>query len=125
MNNHTYKPKLVNTFNLAFGTSHGNSYNFSNEELFNLTPDHIYAYLANKAFETIQPLDTDKPTQGRSNSIEYAKKAILYFMPNKWDLQNNSGNPTKLVIVNKSMKTIKKQKLKGKGRLLQHGTPWN
>ena len=87
---HTYKPKS--------DISQGNSYNFTNEELFNLTPDYIDTYLANKAIGTTQPLDTDEPSQGRSNSIEYAKKAILYFMPNKlmkWDLQNNSGNPTR------------------------------
>ena len=45
MNSHTYKPELVKCFNLTFGISHDKSYNFSNEELFNLTPDHIYAYL--------------------------------------------------------------------------------
>ena len=81
MNSHTYKLKLVKCFNLVFGTSHSSFYNFSNEEFFNLTPDKIYAYLANKAFGTTQPLDTDKSTQDRSNSIEYAKKAISYFMP--------------------------------------------
>ena len=107
MSSHAYKPKFVKCFNLALGTSHGNFYNVSNEELFNLTPDHFYAYLANKAFGTTQPWDTDKSTQGRFNSLEYAKKRISYFMPNKlmkWESQNNSGNPTKLVIVNELIK---------------------
>ena len=115
MNSHTYKPQLVKCFNLTFGTSHGNSHNFSNEELFNLTPDHIYAYLANKAFGTTQSLDTDKPTQIRSNSIEYAKKRILYFMPNKlmkWESQNNSENPTKSIIVNELRKRIERVKVR-------------
>ena len=69
-----------------------------------------------KLFRTTQPLDTDKSTQGRSNSKEYAKKAISYFMPNKlmkWDLQNNSRNPTKSVKVNELIKRIKNQKLEG------------
>ena len=47
MNSPTYKPELVKCFNLAFGTSHSNSYNFSNEELFNLIPDH-FLYLLSK-----------------------------------------------------------------------------
>ena len=119
MSSHTYKPELVKCFNLSFGTSHDKHYNFSNEELFHLTPDHIYAYLAYKAFGTTQPSDTDKPTKGRSNSIEYAKKAISYFMPNKmmkWDLQNNSGNPTKSVIVNELIKRIKKAEVRREGK---------
>ena len=78
----TYIYKSVRCFNLALGTSHWNGYNFSNEELLNLTPDHIYAYLSFKIFGTSTPIDSDKPTQDRSNSIEYAKKVILYFMLN-------------------------------------------
>ena len=98
--------------------------------MFNLTPDQIYAYLANKALGTTQPLDRNKPTQSKSNSIEYAKKAILYFMPNKLmklNLQNDSGNPTNLVIVNELIKRIKKGegRREGKARLLQHDAPWS
>ena len=128
MNSHVYKPELVKCFNLSFGASHGNSCDFSNSELFNLTPDHIYAYLPNKTLGIIQPSDTDKPTQGRSNSIEYSKKAILYFMPNKlmkWDLQNNSGSSTKSVMVDELNKKIKKQKLEGKGREGKASVAWH
>ena len=82
MSTQIYKSELVRCFNLAFGTSHRNGYNFSNEELLHLTLDHIYAYLSFKVVGTSTPLESDKPTQGRSNSIECAKKAILYFMQN-------------------------------------------
>ena len=82
-NEHTnLKSELGRCFNLACSTNHGNECYFSNKELLNSTPDHIYAYMSFKVFGTITPLESDKSTQGRSNSIEYAKKAILYLMPN-------------------------------------------
>ena len=83
MSTHIHKLELVRCFKLASGKSDGNRYIFSNEELLNLTPDHIYPYLSFKAFGTSTPLESNKPTQDRSNSIEYAKKVISYFMPNQ------------------------------------------
>ena len=81
-----YKLELIKCFNLAFGTNHDASYNFSDGELFEFTPAHIYSCLALKVFGTTSPLATDKPTQGRSSTIEYSKKAISYFMLNKLSL---------------------------------------
>ena len=130
MSTNIYKSELGRCFNLAFSTSHENRYNFSNEELLNLNPDHIYAYLSFKVFGTSTPLESDKHTQGtplesdkhtqgRLNSIEYTKKAILYFMPNqlmKWDLQSNSGNSTKSVKVNEKIKRVKKAQVRREGK---------
>ena len=74
MSRHICKSELVRCVSLAFGTSNGNAYNFSNKELLNWTPDHVYAYQSFKVVGTRAPLDSDKPTQGRSKSIEYTKK---------------------------------------------------
>ena len=63
-----YNSELVRCLNLAFGRSYGYTYNFSNKELLNLTPDHIYAYLSFKAFGSSVRLDGDQPKQGRSNA---------------------------------------------------------
>ena len=87
-------------FILAFSISHGNGYNFSNKELLSLTPDHIYAYLSFKVFGTSTPLENDKPTQDRSNSIEYSKKKHSVIFAKSID-EMESGNPTKSVKVNK------------------------
>ena len=113
------KLELIKRYNLAFGANHDTSYNFSNGELFELILAHIYSYLALKVFGTTSPSATEKPTQGRSSTIEYSKTAILYFMPNKlmkWDLQINSGNPTKPVIINELIKRVKKHKVRRKGK---------
>ena len=69
-----YKAELVICYNFSFGTVHDNSYNFSNDKLFQLTPEHIYGYLACKVFGTSSPSESNKLTEGRSSTIEYAKK---------------------------------------------------
>ena len=87
--------------------------------MFNLTPDPIYAYLANKAFGTTQPLDIDKPTQGRTNFIEYAKNNNFVFHAKQIDevgFTKNSGNTTKLV---KHNELIKKSKASVAQRLME------
>ena len=114
-----YKAELTKCFNFAFGTNFDTSHEFSNEELFSLNPDHIYAFLALKVFGTSTPIETDKPTKGRSSSIEYSKKAISYLMPNrfmKWDLRSNSGNPTKSIKVNDLIKRVKKHEVRKEGK---------
>ena len=115
----TYKSELIKCYNLAFGTNYDTSYNFLNDELFELTPAHFYSYLSLKIFGTTSPLATEKATQGRSSIIEYSKRAILYFMPNKlvkWDLQGDSGNPTISVIINELIKRVKKHKIRREGK---------
>ena len=79
----TYKKCLVNCMNLAFGTNHIWTYMFSNDELFQLTPEYAYAYMCTYAFGTATPCADDSPTFARSNTIEVAKKAISFYMPNR------------------------------------------
>ena len=101
-----------------FNTSHDHSHIFSNDELFQLTPEHIYGFLADKVFGTSSPSEDCKPTYGRASSMEFTKKAISFYMPNrlmKWDVQNRSRNPTKSVLVNKLIKRVKKHKVRKEG----------
>ena len=66
------------------------------------------------------PTDEDNPTKGRSSSIEFGKKAISYFMPNRlahWDVQTNRGNPTKSVLVNELIKKVKKKEVRKQGTM--------
>ena len=82
-NRSRYKQELVKCFNFSFNTSHDHSHIFSNDKLFQLTPEHIYGFLAEKVFGTSSPLEDCKPMYGRASSMEFTKKAILYFMPNR------------------------------------------
>jgi hypothetical protein len=122
----SYRSSLIRCFNLAKGTSHPRTYRPTEEELFTLTPEHIYAFLATKAYGVPNPSPTAHPTNGRSASLEFAKKAISYFMPNRlmvWNQQTRVGNPTRSNIVNELIKRVKKQEVRRQGRTSQARRP--
>ncbi len=77
-----YRSLLIACLNFTTNTTHEKNYIATQEELLALTPDHIYAYLANKAYGTPNPGIDARPTEGRSSTLEYGKKALSYFMPN-------------------------------------------
>jgi hypothetical protein len=118
----TYKPYLLTCYNLANGTNHSKDHNFTNDELFSITPEQIYQYLAVKAYGIPNPTENDHPTEGRASSLAYAKKAISSFMPNKlmaWNERNREGNPTRSPMVNNLIKTVKKKEVRKLGRQSQ------
>ena len=52
----------------------------------------------------------NNPEKIRSITLEFAKKAIFYFQPNRllpWNEQSGSGNPTRSALVNDLIKRIK------------------
>jgi hypothetical protein len=107
----SYCSCLIGFFNLAKGTSHPCKYGPSEEELFTLTPEDKYAFLATKAYGVPNPSLTTHPTNGRSASLEFAEKAISYFMPNRLmtcNQRTREGNPTRSNIVNELIKRVKK-----------------
>ena len=114
-----YKFELLKCYNYNFNTRYDISHDFSTEELFQLKDNHIYRFMAHKVYGKPDPDESDRPTEGRSASIEFAKKAISYFMPNKlmkWDMATNTGNPTKSVVVNELIKRVKKQEVRKQGK---------
>ena len=126
-NKKPYKKHLVKCMNLVKGTAHEDDYNFSNEELFTLRPAEIKRYLSLLAYGNEYPdLAEDHPIAGRSSSLEFAKKAISYFMPNKnmvWNHQTDMGNPTRSSELNDLIKTVKKKEVRKQGKPLQARRP--
>jgi hypothetical protein len=115
----SYRRCLAACLNFTNNTSHTNTYHPSQDELFALTPEHIYAYLANKAYGTPNPGVNARPLAGRCSSLEYGKKAISYFMPNRlmpWNERSKEGNPTRSKIVNELIKRVKKQEVRKQGK---------
>ena len=114
-----YKPYLVKCMNLVKGTNHTIEYNFSNEELFTLTPHEIKRYLATLSYGIEDPSPTDLPTTGRASTLEFAKKAISYYMPNRnmvWNMQTNQGNPTRSKDLNDFIKDVRKKEVRKQGK---------
>ena len=75
----SYKAHVVACFNLANDTSLTKAYTFTNEELLTLQPNDIVRYAKLKVYGKPDPdTEVDKPTHGRSSSVEFLKKAISF-----------------------------------------------
>ena len=91
---------------------------FTKEQLLELQPQHIRDWLSKKAFGKVDWSyeNGERPVHQRSSSMQFAKKAVSYFMPNKtphWC--NGQGNPTKSDIVNKLIKFVEQCEVRGEG----------
>ena len=67
-----------------------------------------------KVYGKADPDVNDMPTQGRLSSLEFTKKAISQFMPDKlqsWLIRRQDGNPTQSVAVNDLIKLVKKKEV--------------
>ena len=110
-----YHSYMVQLYNFTFPEEQvPKDHQFTNEELFRLSPEHIYAYFAKLAYGTTTPSLDDTPTHARSGTLEFAKKAISSFQPNRlipWNEQSRSGNPTRSPLVNDIIKRIKKEEV--------------
>ena len=100
------------------GIVYPNTHRFTDDELLLITPEEVVRYFAFKVYGTADPTPDMRPTQGRSNSILYTKKAISYFMPSKletWSVRARTGNPTRAILVNNFVKSIKKMEVRRQG----------
>jgi hypothetical protein len=104
---------------------HGYQYNKKTMEMWEpdllaaVTPQIIERWMNTMVFGTADPGPDDMPTEGRSSTLEYSKKAVSFFMPNKligWNVMTNSGNPTRSIIVNDLIKSVKKLEVRRQGK---------
>jgi hypothetical protein len=121
-----YYRYLVKFMSFRDNTVYGNDVQFTQEELAAIKPVELVRYFCTKVYGTPDPGPDDNPTLGRHTSIEMAKKAISYYMPNKltkWNCMAQNGNPTKSVEVNELIKTIKKKEVRKQGKPSQARRP--
>ena len=106
--------------NLVNSTNYECDHNFSDEVLYTLTPAQIKRYLCLLAYGKEDPdVDVDHPTECRSSNLEFAKKAISSYMPNRnmtWNNQSNQGNPTRSSELNDLIKIVKKKEVRKQGK---------
>lgn len=60
-------------------------------------------------------LPEDNPVHARCSSLQYYKKAVSFFIPNRhqpWNSITNTGNPTKSKEVNSLLKAVKKKEMR-------------
>ena len=114
-----YKSVLIAMMSYRDGIEYSKSYEFSPEELGEVTPEDVYKWMAMKVYGHPDPNNDDNPTHGWSSSLEYYKKALSYFMPNRlstWNAIMHSGNPTRSVPVNNLIKAVKKKEVRRQGK---------
>ena len=113
-----YKANLVKCMEFLDGHQHSTDQEFTNERLNALTPLDIYRWLASIAYGMDDPGPEDDPVHARWTSLQYYKKAISFFIPNRhqpWNSITNTGNPTKSKEVNSLLKAVKRKEVRGLG----------
>jgi hypothetical protein len=106
-----YKAILSELMSSMDGVTYPKDQDFTVEELLRITPKSLVKYMCCKCFNQPEPPDTANPTEGRASSLEFYKKAISYFMPNRllpWNEIHKEGNPTRSSQVGELIKRVKK-----------------
>ena len=114
-----YKSTLIKFMSWRDGASYAKDHEFTQQQLGAITPEEIHRWMCLKVYGMEEPGPGDNPTEGRSNSLLYWKKALSFFMPNNgpaWNVLTNSGNPTKSALLNKLIKTVKKKEVRRQGK---------
>lgn len=99
---------------------------FDTDVLLAVTPEDVYHYLCLQAFGKTHPTAEDNPKLCRQSPLEYSKKAISYFMPNKsamWDVRREEGNPPKSKVVNDVIDHVGEKQVKKLGAEPKHVRP--
>lgn len=94
--------------------------------LLEIRPEQIVGYMCKCVYGTADPTDDDKPEFGRSSTLQYIKKALSSFMPNKhmaWNETSAQGNPTKSPLIHELLRRVKKEEVRGQGAPSQARRP--
>ena len=80
------------------GTEFSNDHVFPVDQLGSIQPSELRRFFTFKVFGKEEITDADDPKEGRASSIEFWKKSISYYMPNRlhaWNSLRLEGNPTR------------------------------
>jgi len=89
---------------------------YADSVLGGITPAQLKRFFELKAFGVADPPPKTTPTECRSSSLQFYKKAISYYMPNRlvaWNSLRNTGNPTRSLDVNDLIKKVKRFEARG------------
>ena len=105
-----YKSHLKGLQEFRLNGSFDLDHQWTDEDLYAITPRDVCRYLKKKAYGTPDPGPGDRPIFARDEGLSYSKKAISFFMPNslmQWNPQREEGNPTRSKEVNKVIADVK------------------
>ena len=116
--NKSYQSTLVAFMSFFRNVPFNRTHLFSADDLNVVSPQDIVRWMNVKAFGEENPPDSANPLYARSSSLEFWKKALSFYMPNRlipWNTISNSGNPTKSTNVNDLIKRVKKKEVRKQG----------
>ena len=114
-----YRAALAGLMSFKHGVAYSVNTEFTREQLLDITADDVVGFFNQRAYGKPNPAETDKPVHVRSNTLEYWKKGISYFMPTKnhqWNELTNMGNPTRSQAVNDMIKKVKRFEVRKQGK---------
>jgi hypothetical protein len=116
--NNNYHATLIHLMTYMNGIAYAKDHQFIQDKLAPLTPDDVARWMCQKVYGTPEPKPDANPTQARSASIMYWKKAISHYMPNclmPWNAVSGQENPTRPIEVNTLVKKVKKKEVRKEG----------
>ena len=113
-----YKASLDHLMSFIAGEQYAREYIYSDDELVAVTPRMVLRWMNFRTFGTINPAVDANPISARSSSLQYWKKAISFFHPNRlmvWSDGRQEGNPTRSIEINNLIKRVKKKEVRKQG----------
>ena len=118
-----YKPSLDSLMSFIAGEPFARSYIYTDAELCAIQPKHVLRWMNFRTFGTIISATGDaNPICARSSSLQYCKKAIAFFHPDRlmvWKAGRSEGNPTRNIKISNLIKKEKKKEIRKQGVVSQ------
>jgi hypothetical protein len=120
--NNDYKPYLVKMMNYLDDPDppYTNKTVFSVEQLSAVTADDFIRHVNIKVYGVAEPpADHTFAPQHRTSTVEYMKKAISSYMPNRlmpWNEISLVGNPTRCTKIVDFLKKLRMKETRGQGQ---------
>ena len=114
-----YFPYLRRFMEHKDGREYPANHEFTQAQLLEIRPRAIVRWMNLSAYGTEEPGPDSRPLHWRSTGLGFAKKTLSWFMPNKgtpWNVESQTGNPTKSVAVNELIKAVKKSEVRKQGK---------
>ena len=113
----SYPATLLKVIGYLDGATYPKGSVISSEQLQRVTPKDLMRYFNKITFDSEDPGEDASPTV-RSSSLEFYKKALSFYMPNRlmvWNEISNCGNPTRCTLINDLIKRVKKMEVRKQG----------
>ena len=117
-----YRVHLDSLMSFVHNRPQGQAYTrtqaYRTSELNAITPLDVLRWMNIKTFGIPDPPLDANPVSARSSSLNFYKKSISFYMPNRliaWSTTRNEGNPTRSNEINDLLKRVKRKEVRKQG----------